>query len=233
MHHVTEQQRYNATVHSIWRALRQPFLLPESICKHTNTAASWEIYDFNAAGCLQCGIMHICMQGGACPLHKNDEGHEICTITGFCTKMLNFSEKEYMPNMNFSSSSHEHCMVGGDEDELPMDDMEDCPSRASKSRKCYDADKQPSIQTTTINKKNRYRSWVHHRIQVNVSQQQQPQQWRSRQDPITAGSSCRFLSNQHHDVNKIGSLIDTYVWDILCSSRWVESMQMEARSFFV
>lgn len=35
-------------------------------------------------------------QDGFCAVEKNSEGHDICTITGMCVKMLSFSNEEFV-----------------------------------------------------------------------------------------------------------------------------------------
>lgn len=87
-------------IHGIWKMLRAPFLYPESICLHH----SWEIYDMQAAGCRLCGCMHTCVEGSLemCPCEKNSEGHDICSITGCCIKMLNFSDREFVDTVNYA-----------------------------------------------------------------------------------------------------------------------------------
>jgi hypothetical protein len=47
------------------------------------------------AGCRACGAMHLC-NNETCFTSRNSEGHNICHITGLCTKMLNFSDLEYI-----------------------------------------------------------------------------------------------------------------------------------------
>jgi hypothetical protein len=47
------------------------------------------------AGCVGCGVMHLC-QHDTCITSSNHEGHSICQITGLCTKMLNFSDMEFV-----------------------------------------------------------------------------------------------------------------------------------------
>lgn len=41
-----------ARTHAVWKVLRGPFLLPESVCTHQDWLDSkgWEVYDINAAG---------------------------------------------------------------------------------------------------------------------------------------------------------------------------------------
>jgi hypothetical protein len=79
-------------LHRLWVKIRRPFVVPQSICGHVD---SWETYDMHLAGCSNCGAMHRC-QHDSCPLSRNHEGHFICNITGLCTKMLNFSDLEYV-----------------------------------------------------------------------------------------------------------------------------------------
>jgi hypothetical protein len=79
-------------LHRLWVKIRRPFIIPQSICAHVD---GWEIYDMHLAGCKHCGVMHLCTHD-TCPKTVNDEGHSICNITGLCTKMLNFSNLEYI-----------------------------------------------------------------------------------------------------------------------------------------
>lgn len=197
--------------------------MPQAICLH-NDGDAWEVYDINAAGCRMCGCMHVCCMDSSegCPAEKNSEGHDICTITGFCIKMLNFSDKEYMgEHMSFSTSQDaSFCGRQNDDDENPSCDEndklvpndhedcedDDCGMRGSRKRKLKKAQTEASQNPAAANKKNRYRSWVHHRIQENA--------------PASS-------TQKQHDTDKIRMLIDSYVWDILCSSRWSQSMEME------
>ena len=74
-----------------WRCLREPFLLPPGLhcCGHDD----WELYDCDGAGCRVCGAAHEC-SADTCPLVDN-EGQQVCTITGFCVKTKVFAESEY------------------------------------------------------------------------------------------------------------------------------------------
>lgn len=85
-------------LHSIWSRVRKPFVLPRSICMHDG----WECYDMHLAGCLYCGLMHVC-EHRVCPTSTNSQGHSICNITGMCTQMLNFSSVEYIDTVNVMS----------------------------------------------------------------------------------------------------------------------------------
>jgi hydroxylamine reductase (hybrid-cluster protein) len=80
------------SLHRLWKIVREPFLLPQTICTHSD---KWEQYDMHMAGCTECGKVHICKHG-QCNTHFNQEGHSICQITGLCVKMLNFSNDEYI-----------------------------------------------------------------------------------------------------------------------------------------
>ena len=58
----TMQSMSNARIldiqYKIWRKIRTPFVVPQSICDHPTT--QWEVYDIDQAGCKHCGIHHIC-----------------------------------------------------------------------------------------------------------------------------------------------------------------------------
>lgn len=126
------------TYHSVWERLRRPgFVIPPSICNHTPiaaagvptasfagslmaTATTWEVYDMNMAGCTLCGALHLC-RDGSCPVEKNEEGYDICTVTGMCVKMLSFSNEEFLDTVcissELSSSSHSLGVVAWDEED--------------------------------------------------------------------------------------------------------------------
>jgi hypothetical protein len=97
----------DCALHRLWVRVRRPFAIPKSICMH---AASWEIYDMHLAGCTKCGSMHLCTHA-TCPTSTNHEGHSICNITGLCTKMLNFSNLEYIDTVQ-PILHHQSCHEG-------------------------------------------------------------------------------------------------------------------------
>lgn len=66
--------------------------------------SAWEVYDVNLAGCTICGSMHVC-RDGVCLVEKNEEGHDICTITGMCVKMLSFSNEEFVDTVSRAAAS--------------------------------------------------------------------------------------------------------------------------------
>ena len=158
MHPTPESQLF----HSIWRSIREQFLLPQCICTHSGRTftgngkgcgehngcshgrvsrrrvleccregipgSSWEVYDFSQAGCVLCGSLHVCMDG-RCMVEKNDQGHEICIITGLCVKMLNFSSEEFVDTACMGSTSFcsfpAGCGMDGVEDMCTQDFADD------------------------------------------------------------------------------------------------------------
>jgi hypothetical protein len=259
-------------VHSIWSKLRGPFLLPEIICMHSSTwqvdQLGWEVYDFQAAGCRTCGSMHVCGEG-TCQCEKNDEGQDICCITGCCIKMLNFSDREFVDTVCFyneipplplpRAEASSSCVgEGAKKRQRVISALPPLPSVSSSSSSSSvggggggvvasqsSSAAAPNVMRCSINKKNRYRSWVHSKMQMSrgnnnhapsslsngvaapslssVHQQQQMHQMQVQQQ----------VQHQQHleeETENIRSLIEMYVWDILCSGKWIESMKMEVSS---
>lgn len=264
---------------------------------------TWQKYDFNQAGCLLCGSMHICFDG-ICPVQKSSEGYDICTITAMCVKGLSFSSDEYMDTvamfhgMGESGLSSGHgidCHVPEISSELSTSDLK----RRKKSSKlvnnvvvlplnqnvcapggevnaqvqrksadtardamgastgCSGVDEnhstyhsmrtadvqKPSNNRCIVNKKNRYRSWVYHRV---MHHHHDHHTHNSRhlnergvetgiiiQVPVATSSGYHHLgggwqprhANMDNDVTR--SLIQGVVSDVLCSSKWRKSMEME------
>lgn len=81
---------------ALWTRIRRPFLIPESI--HACELDDWELFDIDAAGCKLCGRIHRCSPD-TCKL-CNNEGHQICEITGYCVKNLVFAEEEYVTTVS-------------------------------------------------------------------------------------------------------------------------------------
>ena len=314
-------------IHSIWKTLRGPFLLPEVICNHNDwmSCSGWEIYDFQAAGCRTCGCMHVCKEG-VCPCEKNEEGQDICCITGCCIKMLNFSDKEFIDTACFHHAAEDEgavvfdsaaastaaaaidasaasiagkssCMSAAaaaapaaasydfnedvDEDDasqgesLMLNESSSSWHRRKRARcgssTCSNSVSSPSSLRCSVNKKNRYRSWVHHRMQVSSGNNARngksaihgshhharnslcctlfvsrlPPPPPSLPPPIGSGNSSSLNNNNNNssssngfscnvedETENVRSLIEMYVWDVLCSKKWVESMKMEVVLFF-
>lgn len=72
-------------------------------------------------------------QDGSCPVEKNREGHDICTITGMCIKMLSFSNDEFVDTACVLSSSGRD---GAAEEEHEGMDDEDNEEEFNGSRSC-------------------------------------------------------------------------------------------------
>lgn len=53
----------------------------------------WEPIDIDSAGCLVCGIIHSCGDGGCIVIPTEDA--EVCTITGLCVRDRIWAETEY------------------------------------------------------------------------------------------------------------------------------------------
>jgi hypothetical protein len=156
--------------------------------------------------------MHACHTNGSCPTEVNEEGHEICTVTGFCIKMLSFSDKEFHSTIGGLYSSSLGVVV--EDFEVHCDFIDESPSLlgSHRKRKCMDENEgdTPRVQAVVASagKKNRYRSWVHQRIQT--------------------GSNNTTTSGSLMVADEVGALIESYIRDILCSSKWQDCMRAEA-----
>ena len=92
---------------------------------------------------------------GSCSVEKNEQGHDICMITGLCVKMLNFSNEEFVDTV---------CMGGvlsafGEDDasSLTEEVLDECSKKARLSPKMQ-SQLATSAVRCSLNKKNRYRS---------------------------------------------------------------------------
>ena len=143
--------------------------------------------------------MHSCAEGlDKCPCEKNAEGHSICCVTGFCVKMLNFSDCEFVDTVNYveqdrqtmiqhvppagvthhtSSSAALHSSSSKTSCNPPVDPaikythhhappMLITTSSPAKGREHTTGSETMNVPRCSVNKKNRYRSWVHHRMQA-------------------------------------------------------------------
>ena len=319
---------------------------------HDNLA--WEVYEADLAGCTLCGAMHVCKQG-FCPVETSHEGHEICTITGMCVKLLSFSNEEFVDTACYNSSERGRAQLCGDSsgEADPEEDMVEeeyeynldgttssswagprgkgvssALSGESASSRRYDANmmgrangeamrKRPRLSNPSavqrgvmqaaaappppavtrqiqqqkymmmvqrnsetharcsVNKKNRYRSWVYHRVMhqppgcsarsfsaVNhyhnnhsnrdsnawVAKCAQPSLLAAPASetkallpsplPFPSARDSNLLYSSHHrhaphardqldDANRVGTLIQSFVEDVLCSSKWNKSMALE------
>jgi hypothetical protein len=159
-------------LHRLWEKIRRPFVVPQSICSHTD---SWEIYDMHLAGCSNCGVMHLC-EHETCPKSVNCEGHSICSITGLCTKMLNFSNLEYLETVQ--PTSHR---IG-------------CREHAVLNR-------QPRLS-----RKKRFKKIACHTFKKHS-----------------------VLTLDIYE--KVDDLINSFVWNMLCSDQWTASNDLEYKRY--
>jgi len=64
---------------AVWRILRGPFILPDNT--ETYHACEWEKIDFDKAGCLLCGRVHVC-DSITCKDVSTTHDSVICNVTG-------------------------------------------------------------------------------------------------------------------------------------------------------
>ena len=76
-------------VYAVWRRVRGPFRMPKSC--HDCTQYDWEVFDIDKAGCLQCGRLHQCRDGGGC-VGAMEQDHQACEITGCWIRNRNFQQ---------------------------------------------------------------------------------------------------------------------------------------------
>lgn len=92
--------RESLILSKIWSQVRGPF--KQILC----TSHTWERYDYNRAGCLGCGIQHLCsqdLQGSRCPLQTSDDGSICCEITGLSIPVVRYG-KEFVPCCEIAST---------------------------------------------------------------------------------------------------------------------------------
>lgn len=302
--------------------------------------STWQKYDFNQAGCLLCGTMHICFDG-LCPVQKSEEGYDICTITAMCVKSVSFSRDEYMDTVAMFSCETDSVRVNlpdetcGGHFDVPDASSELCTSDFKRRRKGIQTTHsvqgpvehgvgvsmgQPSHRARTgasavrevndtgdvtgpahgkngdayksgcgakcvksmsegvkqtcqrtvcsgaserhpvysgvctaelhksssnrciVNKKNRYRSWVYHKVMHHHSHhasisvhlnERKKEAGIVGNAPVVMPSGCHAggggWQSRHTgtDNDVIRSLIQGVVSDVLCSSKWRTSMEME------
>lgn len=222
-------------LHSVWLRTRcRAPLLPQSICTHED----WEVFDLNVAGCLACGTAHVC-KAGMCRVEENKEGHHVCTITGCCIRMISFSEHEFVDHAVLSTPRPNTLLK-----DTAQKTMHYMPPLGQFARN--EAHRQEAYGLSThgvarVNKKNRYRSWVHQKIHNRDVTQRQLQEL-SRNAPLSwqtggGAGSANFHAQQnslHRDNDKAVALLNiirVHVLEIICSSMWEQSMQQEIKRF--
>jgi hypothetical protein len=269
--------------------------------------------------------MHVCSEGH-CEVEKNEQGHDICIVTGMCVKMLNFSNEEFVETACVSDIAGLDDIFEKQEDSAAVHDRDghnmsentsnkkariagdfNTVHASSKQQQHLQNKKEPSSNASpaattchggvrmdrcSVNKKNRYRSWVYHRVMHNhmdnrrgsrssarasLSQVQSLSASATRESPrgnmcsswavlsrdaikqTTTSCAQTALQSSSGIANSIGhsagahqqcaegsqyptvsatkpvadsqgrirNLIHMYVWDIMCSSKWENSMRTE------
>jgi hypothetical protein len=207
--------------------------------------------------------MHSCSHATDCPCERNDEGHYVCGITGYCKRMLNFSEKEFVDTVCYTgpAGAVKKRSASGSSVSLNYHN----PKRARKSQS-YSVNCIPSVHQHrnihginidssciavrnnasntngwgSVNKKNRYRSWVHHRIHNNSDGASTAADADCSSTNASSAASVYpkstfiihdqpIVMDAQDETENIRALIESYVGDILCSCKWIDSMKMEAR----
>lgn len=243
-----------------------------SFCR-ASYESSWEPFDFNLAGCLMCGAFHVCFDG-VCPVEISREGHSVCMITGMCVKMLSFSSEEFLDTIHVvddfpapaaaqsgvvsgGGGGKKRLREGGDDgvatasssvalkkSSLPSSPP---PPHSSSHLAFSDPSSSSSVMRCSVNKKNRYRSWVYHRVTqpkagstTTPGRSAAPSSHGEHAAIAAASSSCSSLaadaassssssSPHHHQPHSdhMHALIHSFVYDVLCSSKWEKSICME------
>lgn len=94
-------------VYAVWRRVRGPFRLPAGC--HRCEMADWEVFDVDKAGCVHCGRLHQCVDGGDC-VGAMDHDHQACEITGCWIRSRNFQQSYAdLAAVAHSSSSSSYC----------------------------------------------------------------------------------------------------------------------------
>ena len=91
-----KKPRENPSI-ALWRLIADPFVVPESI--HRCRLNDWQLIDCDIAGCKICGKIHTCCPD-KCPL-AHIEGMQVCEITGFCVKHIQFADDEYVDTVAY------------------------------------------------------------------------------------------------------------------------------------
>jgi hypothetical protein len=76
-------------IYTIWHRVRAPFRIPRGC--HACRMEDWEVFDVDKAGCIHCGRLHQCRDGGEC-VGAMDQDHQACEITGCWVRNRNFQQ---------------------------------------------------------------------------------------------------------------------------------------------
>lgn len=76
-------------IYTVWHRVRAPFAMPRGC--HDCSMDDWEVFDVDKAGCVCCGRLHQCRDGGEC-VSSMDHDHQACEITGCWIRNRNFQQ---------------------------------------------------------------------------------------------------------------------------------------------
>ena len=94
--HVPSPQSKKLTAEEAWRKLRMPFVLPAAA--RSVHQCKWELIDFDCAGCVLCGRVHLC-SANTCTETAQTEDAVVCLVTGLCVQPKTFAVTEYSDNV--------------------------------------------------------------------------------------------------------------------------------------
>jgi hypothetical protein len=84
---------HTKVLYDTWRRIRQPFTIPPDKTTH-QCGNSWEKFDIDKAGCIECGKYHLC-EHGECD-YVMTEDSLVCFITGLCVKPKILTSDEHV-----------------------------------------------------------------------------------------------------------------------------------------
>ena len=96
-------------VYTIWHRVRSPFRMPRGC--HDCRMEDWEVFDVDKAGCIHCGRLHQCRDGGEC-VGGMDQDHQACEITGCWVRNRNFQQGYTDSAIPFTRGG-DHCYCSG------------------------------------------------------------------------------------------------------------------------
>ena len=82
---------------ALWRALRQPFVLP--VAAAGLHECRWEHIDLDVLGCVLCGQVHACADGRCTETEEVEDG-VVCRLSGVVVRDKLFVETEFVSHVN-------------------------------------------------------------------------------------------------------------------------------------
>jgi hypothetical protein len=96
-------------IYAIWHRVRAPFAMPKAC--HDCSMDDWEVFDVDKAGCVHCGRLHLCKDGGEC-MGTMEGDHQACEITGCWIRNRNFQQGYTDTATAAGASGHYHHQGG-------------------------------------------------------------------------------------------------------------------------